>query len=190
MISDAALWYRFAALLPEPEATHVRDCWNTGEPEAGLDALVSGLQAHQVVVSETTLVEIAVMAREWGMADVLTPRLLCCAAVRSDEDDPPLRLIEHPDARPLPARGMAHVLVPWIGCSRCGGVLARAHAVEPWGGLSFLPLHYAVLDPRPAPPRLFGPQSPWAALTALRSACPAPPRTHRQGHTQAQTHMA
>ncbi|OKJ93489.1 hypothetical protein AMK26_33915 [Streptomyces sp. CB03234] len=175
MIDEVTLWYRLADLLPEPEATLVRDCWDIGEQEAGLDALVSGLQAGRVVISETTLVEIAVLVREWGMGDALMPRLLCCAVVGSEENDPPLRLIEHPDARPLPSSGTGHVLVPWIGCARCGGVLARAHTVEPWGGLSFLPVHYAVMGPRPGPPRVFGAHDAWSALAALRAQCvPAP----------------
>lgn len=180
MIDEVTLWYRFAALLPEPGATRVRECWNTGEQEAGLDALVSGLQAHRVVISETTLAEIAVLVQAWGMGDELTSGLLCCAAVASDDEDAPLRLIEHPHARPLPSPGSDHVLVPWIGCGRCGGVLARAHTVEPWGGLSFLPVHYAVIGPRPAPPRVFAPRSPWPALAALRAEC-APARTYAPG---------
>ncbi|RST08086.1 hypothetical protein E2C00_22230 [Streptomyces sp. WAC05374] len=174
MIDEVTLWYRFAALLPEPAATRVRDCWNTGEQEAGLDALVSGLQTHRVVISETTLAEIAVLVQAWGMGDELTHRLLCCAAVASgDGDGARLRLIEHPDARPLPSPGADHVLVPWIGCGRCGAVLARAHTVEPWGGLSYLPVHYAVMGPGSVPARVFPPRSPWPALAALRDECAA-----------------
>ncbi|MER7108209.1 hypothetical protein [Streptomyces sp. NPDC000229] len=175
MTDEVTRWYRLSALLPEPEATRVRDCWDTGEQEAGLDTLVSALLAHRVVISENRLVEIAVLAQEWGMGGALTARLLYCAAVGSDEENPPLRLIEHPDARPLPSPGSDHVLVPWIGCGRCGGVLARAHTVEPWGDLSFLPLHYTLMGPRPAPPRVFGAHSPWPALEALRTDC-APAR--------------
>ncbi|MET9800540.1 hypothetical protein [Streptomyces sp. NPDC006368] len=170
MNDEVTHWYRFAALLPEPEATTVRDCWAMGEQEAGLDVLVSGLQAHQVVLSETTVAEIAVTAREWGMGEVLTPRLLRCAATRPGPGGTPLRLIEHPDARPLPSPEPGEVLIPWIGCGRCGEVLARAHTVEPWGGPSFLPRHYALLAPgRPAAPRPFPRDSAWPALEALRA---------------------
>ncbi|MEU7278193.1 hypothetical protein AB0A69_05280 [Streptomyces sp. NPDC045431] len=168
MTDEVTRWYRFADLLPEPAATEVRDLWATGEQEAGLDRLVAGLQAHGVVVSEAVVAEIAVVAREWGMGEVLTPRLLHCAAVRAGAEEPALRLIEHPDARPLPAQGTGQAVVPWIGCGRCGEVLARVHTVEPWGALSLTPLHYALLTPGAAArSRLFAADSAWPALAAL-----------------------
>jgi hypothetical protein len=171
---DAVIWNRLAALLPEAEAQEVKDCWDIGEQEAGLDLLVSGILGHQVPISETVRAELSVLAETWGEREILTPRILQCR----DEGTPgPLKLIEGdgstvPEAIGGAEQGLAGlVLVPWIACMRCGQVLMRAHARESWGDLSYLARHYVITTPNRATVlRLFSPDSASTALAALRCA--------------------
>ncbi|PWI11742.1 hypothetical protein DIZ27_03175 [Streptomyces sp. NWU339] len=152
-------------------------CWNTGEQEAGLDRLVAGLLDHRVPISETVRAEIAVAAEVWGVWTALAPRLGRCLADCQEDAGP--RLIEHADTTPLPGSSVGTdtaltdlLVVPWIACTRCGQVLARAHTREPWGDLSYLARHYVLFAPgRNASTTLFAPDSAWAALTELRTSC-------------------
>lgn len=149
------------------------DCWEIGEQEAGLDRLVAGLLEHQVPISETVRAEIAVVAEVWGMWTALAPGLARCLG--NHHVDPRLRLIEHADTVPLPGSSVGTdtaladlLVVPWIACTRCGQVLARAHAQEPWGDLSYLARHYVLFVPgRSTSTGVFAPDSAWDALTEL-----------------------
>ncbi|MFJ7949055.1 hypothetical protein ACIQ6K_36375 [Streptomyces sp. NPDC096354] len=177
MIDEGTRWRRFAALLPPADAAEIVDCWDIGEAEAGLDRLVAGLLRHQVPISETVRAEIAVAAEVWGMWTALAPSLGRCLG--GHQDDTGLRLIEHADTVPLPGSSVAHdtaladlLVVPWIACTRCGQVLARAHSQEPWGDLSYLARHYVLFFPgRSTSTDLFAPDSAWDALTQLRMSC-------------------
>ncbi|MEV4561495.1 hypothetical protein AB0K51_31555 [Kitasatospora sp. NPDC049285] len=178
MTDDAAVWNRLAALLPEPEAQEVRDCWNIGEQEAGLGLLVSELLAHQVPINETVRAQISVLAETWGEREALTPRILQC---RGDDTPTHLRLLENsgvsddepslgPDQDPA-----GPALVPWIACTRCDQVLMRAHSRESWGDLSYLAHHYVITSPdRAAASRTFPAQSADVALAALLEECAGP----------------
>ncbi|MER6405755.1 hypothetical protein ABT269_19900 [Streptomyces viridosporus] len=177
MIDEATQWRRFAALLPPADAAGFMDCWAIGEQEAGLDQLVAGLLQHQVPISETVRAEIAVAAEVWGMRTALAPGLGRCLG--DHQGDSTLRLIEQADTVPLPGSSVATdtaladlLVVPWIACTRCGRVLARAHNQEPWGDLSYLVGHYVLFVPgRSTSTVLFAPDSAWDALAELRMSC-------------------
>ncbi|MFI5751234.1 hypothetical protein ACIBBE_36205 [Streptomyces sp. NPDC051644] len=147
------------------------DAWNMGEQEGGLNQLVSLLLRQQVVIGETTGVELAVLAEAWGLwPSPLSPGIAQC---QGDGRDSPLRLVEHDGDAPLTGAsvGLApeFLLVQWIACTESGRVLARAHTREPWGDLSCLPEHYVILDPgRSTAVRLFPPGAGWDALSTLR----------------------
>ncbi|MFJ6846709.1 hypothetical protein ACIQRE_29040 [Streptomyces griseoluteus] len=181
MIDEATRWRRLAALLPPARAAEIVDCWDIGEQEAGLDRLVAGLLTHQVPVSETVRAEIAVTAEIWGVRTALAPGLARCLG--EDHDDPGLSLIEQAGTVPLPGSSLGTgtalvdlLVVPWIACTRCGRVLARAHAQEPWGDLSYRAWHYVLLLPcrSSTSAEVFGPDSAWDALTELRISCVDP----------------
>ncbi|MFE5791175.1 hypothetical protein ACFQ8C_01235 [Streptomyces sp. NPDC056503] len=146
MTEELAVWRRLVALLPEAEAEEAGECWSIGEQEAALALLVSGLLTHQVRIGESTRARISVLAEGWGEREALTPRLLRCPG---DGEPSPVRLVEAAsDVVRGPGDGSADdVLVPWIACERCGGVLARKHAREPWGGLSHLARSYVITWP-------------------------------------------
>ncbi|MFH9967867.1 hypothetical protein ACH4PR_42050 [Streptomyces mirabilis] len=177
MIDEGTRWRRFAALLPPADAREILDYWDIGEQEAGLDQLVAGLLKHQVPISETVHAEIAVAAEVWGMRTALAPGLGQCLS--GDQEDTGLRLIEHADTVPLRGSSVGDdtalvdlLVVPWIACTRCGQVLARAHIQEPWGDLSYLARHYVLFFPgRSASKGLFAPDSAWDALAQLRMSC-------------------
>ncbi|MEV0692533.1 hypothetical protein [Streptomyces sp. NPDC050388] len=177
MIDEATQWRRFAALLPPADAAGFMDCWAIGKQEAGLDQLVAGLLQHQVPISETVRAEIAVAAEVWGVRTALAPGLGRCLG--DHQGDRTLRLIEHADTVPLPGSSVATdtaladlLVVPWIACTRCGRVLARAHDQEPWGDLSYLARHYVLFVPgHSTSTALFAPDSAWDALAELRMSC-------------------
>ncbi|WP_158850779.1 hypothetical protein [Saccharothrix deserti] len=161
--AEADRWRRLAALLPPDRAREVVDCWDIGEQEAGLDRLVSGLVEGGVAISADDHARIAVTAEVWGVREAVEPVLRRCRS-RAGGD---VRVIEDGEAMGGEPFGLADlVVVPWIACTRCGRLLGRAHRREPWGDLSYLPLHYVLFTPV----RLFGPESAWEAFTAL-TAC-------------------
>ncbi|MBQ0983493.1 hypothetical protein KBZ10_02875 [Streptomyces sp. F63] len=187
MTGEAAVWHRLAALLPPEEAREFEDFWSIGEQEAGLELLVSSLSRRQVVIDETTRAEIAVVCEAWGMwPRPLGPVLAQCPGEGSGSA---VRLIEDATRAPLPgaAAGLRDqlLLVPWIRCTGCGRVLARAHIREPWGDLSCAPEEYVILNAALSDTlRLFGPGNGWDALTALRTCCerpggPSPAPSHK-----------
>ncbi|WP_371676676.1 hypothetical protein [Streptomyces sp. NBC_01276] len=164
-MDQADAWERFARLLPERDAHELRDCWDIGEQEAGLDRLVGALLRHRVAVSETVRAEISVVAEVWGMREALTSHLLACPG-----DGSPA-LLELTEGDPLPALSDSRltdlVLIPWIRCAS-GRLLIRAHVEEPWGDLSLIAEHYAVLASEEGPVlQLFEAFSAWEALTGL-----------------------
>ncbi len=169
-------WNRLASLLPEPEAQHVRDAWSIGEQEAGLDMLVGGLLAHQVVISERTRAEISVTADVWGEREALAPRLLQC---RGDGRPAAVKLIER-DGVTISAAAVGVegeladlVLVPWIACTRCGQTLMRGHTLEHWGDLSYSAWHHLIVSPdHSSVVRLFSDESAHVAFGALLHECP------------------
>ncbi|MFJ5711801.1 hypothetical protein [Streptomyces sp. NPDC093105] len=138
MTEDADTWNRLVALLPEAEAREAGECWAVGEQEAALGVLVSGLVDHRVPIGETDRARISVLAEGWGEREFLTPRILRC---RGDGEPSPVRLSEHAEGHD---GGTGDVLVPWIGCDRCGRVLTRRHTRESWGGLSFVAWSYVI----------------------------------------------
>ncbi|MEU3778872.1 hypothetical protein AB0F11_37855 [Streptomyces sp. NPDC032472] len=176
MTDKIVIWNRLAALLPEPEAQHVRDAWDIGEQEAGLSMLIAGLLDHRVRLSETDRAQISVVSEIWGERENLAGRLLQCggdgrpAAVELlDPDDVVL------DAAELGAEGdLAQLLlVPWIECTRCGRTLMRGHTLEHWGDLSYLASHYLIVSPDDESiEREFSDESKQAAFDALLDDCP------------------
>jgi hypothetical protein len=148
-----------------------------GPTRSSRDRLVAVLLKNQVPISETTRAEIAVAAEIWGVWATLAPGLGRCLS--SHRDDTGLRLIEHAETVPLPGSSVGNdtaladlLVVPWIACTRCGQVLARAHSREPWGDLSYLARHYVLFFPgRSTPTGLFASDSAWDALRQLRMSC-------------------
>ncbi|MCX5378579.1 hypothetical protein [Streptomyces sp. NBC_00091] len=169
MTDEAAVWTRFARLLPDHDAQEVQVCWDIGEQEGGLELLVSSLLQHQLTIGETTRVEISVVAETWGVRENITSRLLACPG---DGLPSPLELVERPDTVPLTLtdpRLADFLVIPWIRCKTSGRLLTRAHVEEPWGDLSLTPEHYAVLANTQGPSlQLFDSSSAWEALEALR----------------------
>ncbi|MEV7526427.1 hypothetical protein [Streptomyces sp. NPDC091371] len=165
MIDEADVWKRFTRLLPTAAAAEVQVCWDIGEQEAGLDVLAGALLAHQVPLSETTRVEISVVAETWGEREAVAARLLACPG---DGRPTVLQLVEGPDTVPLTGAQLADlVLIPWVRCTASGRLLVRAHAEEPWG-LSLNPEHYAVLASEQGPIlRIFDSSAAWEALQEL-----------------------
>lgn len=170
MTGDVAVWNRLAALLPDAEAQDVRDCWDIGEQEAGLELLVSGLLTQQVAVSGTTRAEISVLTEAWGMREALATRLLHC---RADGRPARLELIEPAGAaRRSEEDPTGLVLVPWILCTYCGEVLTRGHLREDWGDLSYLAERYLIVAPdRTTVVRSFDADAAEEGLTALLGGC-------------------
>lgn len=170
MTEDGVVWNQLTALLPEAEAEEARDCWSLGEQEAALGLLVSGLIASQVPITELVRVRISVLAEGWGEREALTPRLRRCPG---DGGPAPVRLVADEEGAGGPRDGSDDVLVPWIACERCGGVLARVHAREPWGGLSYLAVKYVVTPAAGGGTvtREFPAESPDVAFAYLLEAC-------------------
>lgn len=178
---EAAVWSRLAALLPDPvDVDEVQGAWDIGEQEGGLTVLVQKILEQGRAVDEPARAELAVMAEQWGVWDPLGPDIARCGPA---PDAGVLRVLADDAGDPLPARSVLPdppvpelFLVPWIGCARCGRVLARGHRREEWGLLSYLPLCYVVFTPGGGPaPRVYdqgGPGAAWSALAALRAGCP------------------
>lgn len=177
VIDEAAQWHRLAALLPSNRAQEFADCWEIGEQEAGLDALVAGLLAEQTAISERMRAEIAVATEVWGMWTALAPGIQRCLG--KSGDDASLRLIEHAGTVPLDGGSIGTdaalaglLVVPWIACTLCGHTLGRAHTREPWGDLSYLAERYVLFFPgQSTTPIMFDAQSAWSALDAVRLSC-------------------
>ncbi|MFB7667788.1 hypothetical protein ACFC1R_28340 [Kitasatospora sp. NPDC056138] len=176
MDDATTLWYRIADLLPEPASKEVKDCWEIGEQECGLGLLVEGLLARQVPISGADRARISVLAEEWGERERLTLGIVRClgdgapAAVRLlDDDGDEVQVVtgwSEPELADL-------VLVPWIGCTRCGQVLLRAHAWEPWDDLSYLAEHYVIsTSSYDTALRIFPFDSTGEAFTELLQSCP------------------
>ncbi|MFI9789136.1 hypothetical protein ACIHEI_37325 [Kitasatospora sp. NPDC051984] len=143
MNNDIDTWHRFAALLPEPDAQDIADCWQIGEQEAGLRVLVSGLLTHQIPISETVRAQLSVLAEIWGEREVLTPGLLRCPG---DGRPAPVALTDSP-YEPDHDSPAEPVLVPWITCTTCGQLLLRAHLLDAGQSLSHLAEYYAIASP-------------------------------------------
>ncbi len=180
---DTALWYRIADLLPEPASKEVKECWDIGEQECGLGLLVEGLLARQVPISGADRAQISVLAEQWGEREQLTPGLVRCLG---DGAPAPVRLLDGDgegdgggdDAVVVTGRSEPEladlVLVPWIGCTRCGQVLLRAHAWEAWDDFSYLAEHYVISTADHATAlRILPADSVGEAFTELLHNCPA-----------------
>jgi hypothetical protein len=153
---------KLAALLPPKHARYVVECWDIGEQEAALDRLVTVLAEAEVALDGDERARIAVTAEAWGVREAVTPVLRRCRS----RDGGGVRLID--DGEPLVSPELADlVVVPWITCAHCSQTLSRAHLREPWGDLSYQPVHYVL-----AAARLFGPEDVWGAFTALSSCTP------------------
>ncbi|MGW2642116.1 hypothetical protein [Streptomyces sp. NPDC001348] len=187
---EAALWSGLAALLPDPvDVDLVQGCWDIGEQEGGLTVLVGKIREQGLAVDESARAELAVMAGRWGVWDRLGPDIARCGPAA---DAARLRVFPDDGGQPFPAGSVLEsppapdlFLVPWIGCARCGRVLARGHRLEEWGELSHLPLCYVVSAPGGSPaPTVYDPEergAAWAALAAVTADCPAAaPGRHAQ----------
>ncbi len=148
---EADLWERLAALLRSTEdAENFRACRESGHQEAGLWMLTHLLLEQQVPISDRTRAEIEVLAEQWGERLARHDEIIAC--VRGSDDGASIRLLPDDRSAPVhPARiGLTDsaltglLVVPWLECLRCGRVLARVHAQEPWGDLRYLPAHYVV----------------------------------------------
>ncbi|MFJ4188566.1 hypothetical protein [Kitasatospora sp. NPDC089509] len=177
MDENTALWHRIADLLPADAAEGVKDCWRIGEQESGLGLLVEGLLARQIPVSGTDRAQISVLTEEWGEREKLAPGLLRCPG---DGGPAPVRLLdgERDEAEVLTGwrepelTGL--VLVPWIGCTRCGRTLLRAHRWEDWDDFSYLAEHYVISTPDGGRAERILPQdAAQEAYAELLDRCPA-----------------
>ncbi|WP_405868017.1 MULTISPECIES: hypothetical protein [unclassified Streptomyces] len=176
--AEGAVWSRLAALLPTAEdVDEVQACWDIGEQEGGLDALVGRLLELGLPIGGLERAELAVMAGQWGMWDPLGARIVACAG-----EPGLLRVFEDGARKTLDVRSVVpgrpsagSVLVPWIGCVGCGVCLGRVHTREKWGGLSFVAESYVVFGTeRPPEPRVFDREehgAVWSALDAVRGGC-------------------
>ncbi|MFE5582292.1 hypothetical protein [Kitasatospora sp. NPDC056531] len=176
MDEDTALWHRLADLLPDPASKEVKDCWDIGEQECGLGLLVEGLLARQVPVGGTDRAQISVLAEQWGERERLTPGLLRCPG---DGAPAPVRLLDGDRDEAEVLTGWSEpeladlVLVPWIGCNRCGRVLLRAHVWEPWDDFSYLAERYVISTPDcDAALRILPSDSAGEAFAELLHGCP------------------
>ncbi|WP_157106750.1 hypothetical protein [Nocardia arthritidis] len=132
------------------DAENFRACRESGHQEAGLWMLTHLLLEQQVPISDRTRAEIEVLAEQWGERLARHDEIIAC--VRGSDDGASIRLLPDDRSAPVhPARiGLTDsaltglLVVPWLECLRCGRVLARVHAQEPWGDLRYLPAHYVV----------------------------------------------
>ncbi|MFJ7911801.1 hypothetical protein [Kitasatospora sp. NPDC096204] len=177
MDEDTVLWSRIADLLPDDAARAVKDCWAIGEQESGLGLLVEGLLARQIPISGTDRAQISVLAEEWGVRERLTPGLLRCPG---DGAPAPVRLLDGERDEAEVVTGWSEpelaalVLVPWIGCTRCGRTLLRAHGWEPWDDFSYLAEHYVISTPDGVrAERILPRDAAGAAFAELLHGCPA-----------------
>ncbi|MFJ9691730.1 hypothetical protein [Kitasatospora sp. NPDC101183] len=176
--ADTARRHRIADLLPdEGAAQDFRDSWQIGEQGAGLVVLVERLLAGQVPLGGEDRARISVLAQEWGVRDAVTPGLVRCLG---DGGPTPVQLLDGDADEAEVLTGFtepelaALVLVPWIGCTRCGQVLLRAHTWEDWDDLSHLVQGYAITGPERATAlRTFPADAPGEAFAALLEDCPA-----------------
>lgn len=145
------LWERLAALLPSTEdAENFRDCRESGHQEAGLWILMQRLLEHRVPISDRMRAEIEVLAEHWGERWARHDEIIAC--VRDSADGGSLRLVPDDCSTPVDSAQLGILdsaltgllVVPWLECMRCGRVLARVHAREPWGDSSCLAAHYIV----------------------------------------------
>ncbi|EXG82319.1 hypothetical protein [Cryptosporangium arvum] len=119
---DASIeqWTALAVLLPPAQAEDVVGFRMIGEQEAGVETLVEGLLEHGVPAADNVRAEIAVLAEVWGVRGRVED------ALRRARPDPAggtcVRL-----APPVAAvdRQTPPVVVPWLECATCGGVLNR-----------------------------------------------------------------
>ncbi|MFG2843006.1 hypothetical protein ACGF12_07490 [Kitasatospora sp. NPDC048296] len=176
MDEDTALWHRLADLLPEPASKEVKDCWQIGEQECGLGLLVEGLLARQVPIGGADRARISVLAEQWGERERLTPGLLRCPG---DSAPAGVRLLDGERDEAEVVTGWSEpeladlVLVPWIGCTRCGRILLRAHTWEPWDDFSYLAERYVISTPDcDAALRIFPSDSVGEAFAELLHGCP------------------
>ncbi|MGA5816719.1 hypothetical protein ACPC54_02475 [Kitasatospora sp. NPDC094028] len=176
---DTARWDRIADLLPEPAAREVKDAWQIGEQEGGLAVLVEGLLARQVPISAADRAQISVLLDGWGVRDALTPGLVRCLG---DGGPEPVQLLDGDgdgeEAEVLTGWSEPElaelVLVPWIGCTRCGRVLLRAHRWEDWDDLSYLAEYYVIAPAGERKAlRIFPYDADQAAFDELLRDCPA-----------------
>ncbi|WP_067837189.1 hypothetical protein [Nocardia lijiangensis] len=178
---EADLWNRLASLLPSAEdAENFRDCREIGEQEAGLWLLTQRLLEHRIPIGDTTRAEIEVLAEQWGERLARHDEIASC--VGDSGQDASVRLLSHDRAQPTDpaAVGITNavleglLVVPWIECPRCGRVLARVHALEPWGDLRYLASYYIVWLPHDAvgsEPELFAETDLHSAFDLLLT-CP------------------
>lgn len=176
--AETARWNRIADLLPDPAAAQeIRDCDLIGEQESGLVVLVERLLAGQVPLSGEDRARISVMAQHWGVREAVTPGLVRCLG---DGGPTPVQLLDGDADEAEVLTGWSEpeladlVLVPWIGCTRCGRVLLRAHVWEEWDDLSYLAQHYVITGPeRRTALRIFPGDAAHEAFDALLQDCPA-----------------
>ncbi|MEU1283149.1 hypothetical protein [Kitasatospora sp. NPDC005856] len=176
MDEDTERRHRIADLLPEDAAQDVKDCWAIGEQEGGLTLLVEGLLARQIAIGGTDRARISVLAEEWGERERLAPGLLRCPGAGAPA---PVRLLEGERDEAEVVTGWSEpelaglVLVPWIGCTRCGRTLLRAHGWESWDDFSYLAAAYVISTPdgRRAE-RIFPQGAAGAAFADLLHGCP------------------
>ncbi|MGQ4615287.1 hypothetical protein [Nocardia sp. R7R-8] len=148
---EADLWEQLAILLPSAEAgENFRDCRSTGRQEAGLWILTQQLIEHQVPISDRTRAEIEVLAEQWGERLARHDEIVACA--RDSDVGPSIRLLPDESSSPVePGRlGITDstltglLVVPWLECLRCGRVLDRVHAREPWADLRYVADYYTI----------------------------------------------
>ncbi|MGW3178513.1 hypothetical protein ACWDD9_04530 [Kitasatospora sp. NPDC001119] len=176
MDEDTALWHRIADLLPADAAQGVKDCRAIGEQESGLGLLVEGLLARQIPIGGTDRAQISVLTEEWGERERLAPGLLRCPG---DGAPAPVRLLDGERDEAEVVTGWSEpeladlVLVPWIGCTRCGRTLLRAHTWEPWDDFSYHAERYVISTPdgRRAE-RILPRDAAGAAFAELLHGCP------------------
>jgi hypothetical protein len=176
MNDDTARWHRTADLLPAAAGRAAQDSWAAGEQAVALGELVEGLLVGQVPVGAETRAWISVQAEARGVRERITPGLLRCLG---DGGPAPVQLLDGEGDEAEVLTGWTGpgldglLLVPWIGCTRCGRVLARAHAWDPWDDLSDTARSYVIGTPgRDGDLRVFPADGAGEAFAELLRNCP------------------
>ncbi|MFI6157573.1 hypothetical protein ACIBCA_33375 [Kitasatospora sp. NPDC051170] len=176
--AETARWNRIGDLLPDPAAAReFKDARLIGEQEAGIVVLVERLLAGQVPLGGEDRARISVLAETWGLRQAVTPGLVRCLG---DGGPTPVQLLDGDadEAEVLTGRPEPElaglVLAPWIGCTRCGRVLLRAHDWEDWDDLSQHARRYVITGPERGPAlRILPGDAAEEAFAALLEDCPA-----------------
>jgi hypothetical protein len=126
---DASIeqWEALAALLPPDKAAGVVDFVMIGEQEGAIATLVEGLLESGVPTADNVRAEIAVLAEVWGTWNGVEDDVRRCAP-----DPTGGGCVKLAAEAEIPVPEVSPVVLPWLECALCGGVLHRVGDREFW----------------------------------------------------------